>query len=186
MHHSKVRVNEAHQIAIALGGYSPAGIDEAKVLDNELTETASLPDDFAQWVEGWANKYVASNPETNCSLLIVHPKADQYRVLTLPLVKDRCRAVPNPRSVLHPDPTNPANFWPQYFRCDQRPNLQQAIYMAAVTVLMAAGLNPFGVSGLELLQYSGDRWRRFKEKEVEAVEDRCLRIRGTIEDVIGA
>jgi hypothetical protein len=184
-HATKVRINSTHGIAIAIAGYSQDGIDESLSLANELERTEKLPDDFAAWLEDWANGYLESNHPAQCSLLVVHPKADANRILVLDMTQRPCKAIPNNRCVLHPHATSPSNFWPQLLRADQRPTLKAAVHIAALSIVMAGELNFSSVSGLELFEYDG-AWKRFTEKENEGLEDRCRRVTDAIKEVVGS
>src|SRR5882672_11296583 len=93
-YHPKTRINQKHGIAFALAGFEPSDVD---VLDdfNAMLTAATIPTDFASWLEAWAIDYVTQHRAIACSLLIVNPAADASRIVELLLSQDKCRAVPD-------------------------------------------------------------------------------------------
>ncbi len=182
---SKTRINEKHQIGFALAGATPTGADAPKDLDDALTAVAQLPKDFAAWLEQWAEQYAKRYPTIKCSFLVVNPTADANRIVTLPVEAENCRAAPDLRCRLHPDPTNPANFWPQYFKCQEKPTVDAATKIAAITIFMGGKLSPLGISGLEVLQYRKE-WRRLTERDIETLEGQCEDVKRAIDKMLGA
>lgn len=181
---SKTLVNRKHQVCMALAGYTPPDDDPAKVLDDSLNQIATLPDDFAGWLETWAQKY-SEDRAVRCSLLIVSPKAEVNRIINLSVQQSNCKAIADLRCRLAPDPTNPANFWLQYFKCQDRPSIAVATKALAFTIFMAAQLNPFGIGGLEVFQYRKE-WNRLTTAEIEGLEDECKEVKRAIDKITGA
>jgi hypothetical protein len=175
---SKLQILERHGIGIAIAGFTPSDINVQGDFCAALSEHDKLPADFAKWLEQWAEGYIKSHPLVKCSLLIVNPHADADRIVKLSVEPEFCRAVPDRRCMLHPDPTNPANFWPQYLRCHDRPTIATAIKIAAITLSMASDLS-IGIGGLEVLQYR-DTWKRLSEQEIEKLEDDCKDVKESI------
>ncbi len=176
---SKTLVNRKHQVCIALAGYTPPDDDPAQALDKSLERLAALPDDFAVWLESWAKDY-SEGRLVRCSLLIVSPMSDVNRILNLWIEQSKCKAIADLRCRLTPDATNPANFWLQYFKCQDRPSVAVATKALAFTVFMAAQINPFGISGLEVVQYQQE-WKRLTIAEIEALEDECKTVKRAID-----
>jgi hypothetical protein len=175
---TKTRVNKRHGIAFALAGVEPTGVSALDDLDAELTDT-TIPADYMKWLEQWARKYADKYPTIGSSFLIVNPSADANRILELSVTHENCRAVPDMRWRLHPDPTNPSNFWPQYLKSQDKPDVERATRIAALTISMASQLSPQGISGLEILQYR-EAWHRLTESDIDALEDECKSIRLSI------
>jgi hypothetical protein len=106
---SKTRINKRHGIAFALAGLEPAGVNALDDLDAALTES-ELPEEYAKWLEEWANKYATKHQTINSSFLIVNPSADANRILQLLVKHDNCRAVPRHEVEITSRPNQPRQF----------------------------------------------------------------------------
>ena len=68
---------------------------------------------------------------------------------------------------------NPAIFWPEFWRCDrERLGVKEATLVSAVTILMGAKINCWGVGGLEIWQYE-KRWKPIQKGEIDSITDYC-------------
>jgi hypothetical protein len=186
IYETKTRVNEKHQIAIALAGYSPNDRDEAKELHDDIEKLERIPDDFSLWLQKWGEECIQRHHDAvACSLLVIHPTAKEslHRIVILNLRERPCTANSQLAWTLHLDRTTPVTFWPQLFQCDQKPSLTRAVKIAGLTILMAGWFHPNGVGKLELFRFK-DRWTRLGEEEIENIEAKYFAIKDSIESAL--
>jgi hypothetical protein len=102
--------------------------------------------------------------------------AHQRRTVTTPVLSERC--------MVNGNESNPAIFWPVYFKCDtQALHVAVVTNIAALTITMGGDLNPYGINGLEVWQFK-EEWRRLPLKEIEAIVARLQALKNLVADSI--
>jgi hypothetical protein len=179
----KTCVNAKHQIGIAVAGFSPPEVCPLVDLDRFFSSLPSM-DDFEAKLRKWINEYTKRHACTG-SFLLVLPRREYERLLKISFVKD-ASLDPVPDCQLHPNPGFSANFWPLYFRCDQRPKTKAAKRIAAITIFMGGQItNNYGIRNLEMWQYTG-KWRKVTKAEVDKLKEWCFELDKQLHNAIVA
>ena len=177
MHSPKVLFG-ADDIAVAFAGLASNGVAPAQKLVDHLNGLRPLPDQLGPELGTFArdlfDEMKRDHPACTsllCTLVVVSPRAPcGWRIWKLPIEKDS-RPMQILQYLITGDERNAAIFWPQYFRADsEKLTLQTATCLAATTILMGHELNPGGIGGLQIWQYTkATGWKSLEAAEIDVV-----------------
>jgi hypothetical protein len=175
-HQQKVVFGSRYNVAVAMAGEGAIGTDPAKELADHLSGLDLLPEDYigpvvVEWGNAYAGKHLSRmsfNPELPLfSLLVVTPDAEGCRLCKLFVGRD-VADVPSSRYLVNGHDNSPAIFWLEWMRADDPAiGLEPATGIAITTVLTAGELNPYGIGGIEVHQFSGGLWKHWTLAECD-------------------
>jgi hypothetical protein len=176
--HSKIAISEPHQIAVAVAGNGDLGGSPEKELANHLSKLTTICEGelgslLQRWGEDYFTRHSGGRPWQVLmhTMLILNPNAEYAPFLKL-RIGQLCSGDRSERYMVNGNEDNTAIFWPEFFKCDKRLySLEEATSIAAFTVSIAAELNPYGVSGLEIWQFD-EKWQRLSIDKVEEISSR--------------
>jgi hypothetical protein len=174
-------VSEKHNIAIAFSGTGIAGTEPASELGKLISAESTLPDVFGAALIEWGKElykkmYGADAPQRErptCKMLVVNPEGIDSRFWRLGLNRDPEVKPDIAGYMINGDESNPANFWPEYFKAEKKDqlDLDSATGVAVTTILTGGRINPYAVYGLEIYQYN-KQWNALSQKQIESICDR--------------
>ena len=174
VHQSKIVFGSRHNIAVAMAGEGAIGTDPARDLAENLSGITSLPSGYIgpkaiEWGKTYAERYLSKaifNPELPMfSLLVVTPDADGPKLCKLNIGREVVE-IASSRYLVNGHDNSPAMFWLEWMGADDPLiGLEAATGIAITTVLTAGELNPYGIGGIEVHQFSNGAWKHWGEAE---------------------
>jgi hypothetical protein len=188
--HSKVAICKRHQIAVAVAGSGDLGTSPEKELADHLGQLESIPDDtFGHLLVEWGKKYFEKHSAGRRwevlmhSFLVVNPHAE-YTPFRKLRVGQQCSSDLGERCMVNGNENNPAIFWLEYFKSHTEMREVAAVTnVAALTIMMAGDVNPYGINGLEVWQFNKE-WKRLPLREIEAIAVRLQAFEDIVADSI--
>jgi hypothetical protein len=182
-YHSKIVQCQKHGLIAAMMGFTAdPDADPAEKLMRHLEAcTTSTRKEILQWAHGYVADRKTHNAVDSFSLLLVHPASPHDYLWKLKIVGDNVSDSSSFRWLaLHGHENNPAILWPEYFKCEGKCNLQEATNIAALTILMAGDVNPYGVRGLEIFRYAS-KWETVSPSEMERIGSKYEELKLTLQ-----
>ena len=178
IHHSKIVFEDRHNLAVGMAGGGIVGEDATLELAGHLQSLETIPDSLGPILRDWGNRYFRGHYPSEvrnasfpvCKMLVVNPNTEYCQLWMLRVnweSTDDCSS----RCMVNGNDINPAIFWLEYLKADKRPTVEDAAGIAAITIGMAAELNPFGVGGLELHEFKDGKWRHWSQQELDSSEN---------------
>jgi hypothetical protein len=184
---TKIYHDEVHGVLIALAGYTANPDSEpGQTLIEHLRKCTSVDQRIIiDWLRKYAEKAKRSHDEDNISILVVHPSAQYGKILTVKINNYRVDSTEHRWIAINGNQSNPAVFWPEYFKCRGGHTLGEATNIAAITILAGEELNPYGVGGLEIFQYDS-KWRCLSEEETASIASKYKSLKTYLNKLISA
>jgi hypothetical protein len=176
--HSPKVVFAKRDVAVAFSGLGSGGVVPAEKLVTYLDGLDPLPDQLGPELKKFGlnlfdemKKDYPKKIGPICTLVVLNPRAPHgWRIWKLP-IEEGTTALQVLQYLIAGNERNAAIFWPQYFKADsEKLALQTATCLAATTILMGHELNPEGIGGLQIWQYSKTTgWKSFDATEIDAI-----------------
>ncbi len=184
---SKIRIAERHNLAVAISGEHQPEADPLQEFTDYISQLTELPHDMSTVIGDWGDKYQKHYDKGwKFSLLIVNPNSNHTAIWEAE-VSNAVTVSPYGKYHITGDILNPAVMWPEYFRCGTQPlqDLEIAINIAAMTILMGGVFNSFGIGDLEIWAYT-DIWRLVRRDKLNAIGDRFAHLKQEIMNFVHA
>jgi len=183
VHRSKIAFAARHDIAVAMSGTGSLGDNPASDLAEFLAGQETIPK-LSLLLEEWGNRLFKKQQMSDgmdqddlkqlafplFTFLVVSPHSEVcfYKLrINLTSSTDLSNSF-----IVNGHENNPAIFWLEYIKANKPLSLDSATGIAAVTLLSGGEINPYGVGGLEIHQWTSGRWGHFTPKQIQATENR--------------
>ena len=172
VHQRKVVFGSRHGVAVSMAGAGELGIDPARELAEHLSATDSLPGHLGDTLSKWADAFYCKHGRGGsdlplCWLQVVYPMAEFSKLYTL-RVAYKSSETGSCRYLVNGHDNSPAVFWLEWMKADEPSiSLESATGIAITTVLTAGELNPYGIGGIEVHQFSSGLWKHWTLAECD-------------------
>jgi len=173
MYHTKIALDRVHEILICVMGYTadPDADPGNKLAEYLRGQSVVNREIIIRWVEEYVAERMQQQEEDNLSLFILHPTASHDYMWKVRIHEGKVKELPSLKWIaINGNENSPAILWPEYFKCEGKHDLKQATKIAALTILTAGDLNPYGVRGLEIFQYTSN-WQALSESELDRLTE---------------
>ena len=187
---SKLSLSERHSAAIAFAGWSDVDAFAGDLLAKHLDSLPSLNDSeigviLKKWGDDYYSKSRLSSGASRTSLLnllVARPNSK------FPIIKLGVNYDSNLRDsktyMVSGHENNAGVFWPEYLRVHKESRgLDDATAIAAMTILTAGEINPYGIGGLEIWQFR-ESWKALPDEEIEGLVRRFKTLQQSIKKIV--